>query len=145
MTLKSAWRFTLHRLFFGDMLLNWFLGGLLTFFPSPVDRLMGQAPLLTMGIYRLIGVGFLAFAAWQTWCIARQRLGPAGLVFAALMAEGPVVLLTIALVFMDFPLRPVARVALWVGDVYMLFLGAWYLFLARWLAKEGPVQPQETG
>jgi hypothetical protein len=139
MNLKAAYHFTLNRLIFGDMILNWFLGIVLALLPGLVDRVLGQANLLPFMIYRIIGIIFLGFAAWQTSLVVRKQLRPPDLVFAAGMAEGPVVLLTIALLYMDLPLRPAARIVLWIGDIYMLFLGGWYLFVARWLHRESPI------
>ncbi len=137
---RRAHDFTLNRLFLGDTLLNWFLGIGLTAWPAFVDRLVGSAgmPIMPLMVYRAIGVIFLLFATWQTIIIARRKLGPAALIFACLMAEVPVVLLAVALLYMDLPLRPVWRAILWVGNGYMLFLGAWYLFLARRLARAMP-------
>jgi hypothetical protein len=136
MTAEQAKNFTLKRLIFGDMLLNWCLGIIFTIFPLPVDRVLGQVSLLPPSIYRVIGVGFLLFAAWQTWVVIQGDIKPGGLIFASLMAEIPVVLLTIALLFMDFKLRPGWRIALWVGNVYMLLLGVWYVFVARKLTNQ---------
>lgn len=136
MTAEQAKTFTLKRLIFGDMLLNWCLGILFSVFPVPVDRMLGRAPLLPPIVYRVIGLGFLLFAAWQTWVVIQGDVKPGGLIFAALMAEIPVILLTIALLFMDFELRPGWRIALWVGNVYMLLLGGWYVFLARMLTNQ---------
>jgi hypothetical protein len=94
------------RVVFGDMLLNWFLGALLTFLPGIVDQILGSAPLLPRGVYRVIGILFLAFAAWQTWAHATERTTTtASLIFAALLALVPVVLLTIALLFVRLPLQ----------------------------------------
>ncbi len=128
---EAAREFTLKRLLLGDMLLNWGLGAVLAFSPASVDRLITYARVVPLAIYRIVGVVFLAFAAWQTAIELRRRLSPAALLFAALMAEAPVVLLTVVLVFMDVPLRAGWRIVLWVGNVYMLFLGAWYIFVAR--------------
>jgi hypothetical protein len=131
-TRDSALQFT-RRLFVGDTILNWFLGVLLVALPAVVDRMLGTQPLLPPWVYRLVGVGFLGFAAWQTTVMVRRRsFAPGQLIFAALMAEGPVVLLTVALVWMALPLDPVWRIALWIGNIYMLLLGVWYFFLARW-------------
>lgn len=127
---EKARAFTLRRIVFGDMLLNWFLGAALSLFPALVDGLLGRAPLAPPVVYRVIGVLFLLFAAWQAFIIARGRLGVGALIFAALMALVPVVLLTMLLLFVNLPLHTGWRIALWVGDVYMLFLGCWYLFLA---------------
>lgn len=127
---EKARTFTLRRIVFGDMLLNWFLGAALSFFPALVDGLLGRAPLAPPIAYRVIGVLFLLFAAWQTFIVVRRQLGVGALLFAALMALVPVVLLTVLLLFMSLPLRIGWRIVLWVGDIYMLFLGCWYLFLA---------------
>jgi Kef-type K+ transport system membrane component KefB len=128
---EAAHRFTVQRIVLADMLLNWFLGAALTGFPSAVDRLLGTAPFLPLWVARAIGVIFLLFAGWQTVIVARRRMGRAALVFSAAMALVPVVLLAIALLFMGLPLRPGWRIALWAGNVYMLLLGCWYLYLAR--------------
>lgn len=127
----AAHRFTAQRIVPADMLLNWFLGAALTGFPAAVDRLLGTAPFLPLWIARAIGMIFLLFAGWQTVIVARRRMGRAALVFSAVMALVPVLLLGIALLFMGLPLRPGWRIALWAGNVYMLLLGCWYLYLAR--------------
>jgi hypothetical protein len=135
MNLKPAYNFTLKRLIFGDMILNWFLGLILTLLPGLADRVLGQANVLPFIVYRIIGIIFLAFAAWQTSLVMRGQLRPFDLFFAAALAEIPVVLLTIALLYMKLPLRPGARIVLWIGDIYMLFLGGWYIFVASWLIR----------
>jgi hypothetical protein len=137
MRFERASEFTYRRLFFGDMVLNWFLGAVLTFAPGLVDDLLGTAPLLPLPVYRIIGVGFLGFSAWQTWIIVRGTIGPRSWIFAAVMAEGPVILLTFVLLFIDLALYPGWRIVLWVGNVYMFFLGGWYSFLAWGLLKRG--------
>lgn len=135
MRADQAKHFTLHRLYFGDMLLNWFVGAVLTLFPATVDNLFGRAPLVPLPLYRVIGVGLLAFAAWQTWVISRRDIGPPALIFASVLAEGPVILLTAALLA-DFALRPGWRIVLWIANIYMLLLGVWYAYVARLLLKQ---------
>jgi hypothetical protein len=140
-TLERAAGWTLTRLILGDMILNWFLGIALIAFPGSIDALLGMAPILPLLIYRLIGLGFLGFAAWQLVVVRRGRIGPPGLVFAAAMALGPVIALTIALVAMRLPLRPIWRLILWAGNAYMLLLTAWYLFVARWMGRDSRGAP----
>jgi hypothetical protein len=84
-------------------------------------------------VYRVIGIGFIGFAAWQTWIVRKDEINPPSLIFAALLAEGPVVLLTAALVFGNFPLYLLPKILLWIGNIYMLVLGVWYFYLARWV------------
>jgi hypothetical protein len=57
MNLKAAYDFTLKRLIFGDMILNWFLGIVLTLLPGLADSVLGQANLLPLIVYRAIGIG----------------------------------------------------------------------------------------
>lgn len=124
-------RFTLRRVLLGDMLLNWLLTGLLILTPATVDGLLGETALAPLWVYQSVGAAFALFAAWQLTDQLRGRVGAGGLIFAAALAEGPVVPLTAALVFAPLALRPAARAVLWVGNIYMLFLGVWYLFVAR--------------
>jgi hypothetical protein len=131
MTVNEAMSITLRYVFSGDATLNWLLGFALVFFPSTLDGLLGRRRLAPELLYQVVGGGFLLFAVWQTVVVIRRRIGPPGLAFAALMAEIPVVLLAVALVFMNLDLLPVWRVVLWIGNGYMLLLGVWYMFLAR--------------
>jgi hypothetical protein len=133
MTLEQAKDFTLHRIIFGDMLLNWLLGVILLLVPGLADQLIGRSPMLPDWVYRVIGIGFIGFAAWQTWIVRKDEINPPSLIFAALLAEGPVVLLTAALVFGNFPLYLLPKILLWIGNIYMLVLGVWYFYLARWV------------
>ncbi|GAB4479607.1 MAG: hypothetical protein Kow00124_25490 [Anaerolineae bacterium] len=135
-TPKQGEWLTHRRLFPADMALNVVLGALMLLAPGTVDRTLGASPLLPPVVYRVIGAGFLAFAVWQLVMLLRPALKPADLIFAAVMAEGPVVLLTIALLRLPLDLRPAWRVILWIGDVYMLLLGVWYLFVA-WMKVTG--------
>jgi hypothetical protein len=132
MTLDGALQVTLRYILRGDMYLNGFLSCILLAFPLQIDRAIGQQPLSPPLVYRVIGLGFLVFALWQVVVVLRGRLDVAALAFAAFMAEAPVVVLTVMLIFMELALRPVWRAVLWIGDGYMLLLGAWYIFLARW-------------
>jgi len=116
------------------MFLNWLLGFVFSLFPLRVEKLITFEPLLPRFIWVAIGIVFLGFAVWQTGVVKRRDLSPNELVFAALMSWVPVMLLTLGLL-MDFPLFSWSRVALWVGDVYMLILGGWYLYLAKTLSK----------
>ncbi len=136
MDTARARAFTLRFVIPLDMLLNGILGVGLAFIPAAIDGWLGKVPLMPTPVYRVIGVLLLLFAIWQLWVVIRQEIGPGGLFFASLMAEIPVFILTSALVFMDLPLHIGWRIVLWVGDAYMLLLGAWYVYLARGLFKE---------
>jgi len=123
------------RVFMGDTILNWMLGILLVLLARIIDGILGQSPILPVIVYQVIGAIFLLYAAWQTLVLVRRQIGPGGLIFAAVMAEAPVLILTIALLFMALPLKPAWRIILWVGNIYMLGLGAWYLSLTTMLRR----------
>lgn len=126
-------KFTL-RLIKADMLLNWFLGFVFVFFPLRFEKLIASGPLLRIWLWATIGTIFLGFAAWQVGIVKRNDISSKELVFAALMAWVPVVLLTVGLL-MDFPLFSWARAILWTGNIYMFILGGWYLYLSKSLSK----------
>jgi len=123
------------KLIFADMFLNFMLGFIFIFFYPGTERLIAGGMLFQPVVWCAIGTGLLLFGVWQTSIIRRRDLKPNELVFAALMAFVPAVLLAIGL-FMDSPLYPFAKILLWAGVAYMLFLGCWYLFLARRLVNQ---------
>lgn len=139
MNVERAREFTLRRIILPDMVLNWFLGIVLIAIPGVVDDLIGSAPILPPLIYRIMGGMFLAFAAWQTWVLRRNTIAEPGLILAGLLAEGPVIALTVALIFWEVPVYLIPKILLWIGNIYMLFLGAWYFTLAYWISKQRKV------
>jgi hypothetical protein len=136
MNVERAREFTLRRIIFPDMALNYFLAAVLLAIPGVIDDIIGSAPILPPLIYRIMGLMFLGFAAWQTWVVRRNIIAEPGLIFAGLLAEGPVIALTLALLFWNVPIYPIPRILLWIGNIYMLFLGAWYFALAYWISKQ---------
>lgn len=119
----------------GDMLLNWLLGFTFIFIPLRIEKVIAFSSVLPAWLWITMGVFLLGFAAWQLGVVKRRDIRSKELVFAALMAWAPVVLLTAGLL-MDFPLLSWARVVLWTGDIYMLILGGWYLYLAQSLSRK---------
>jgi ABC-type transport system involved in cytochrome c biogenesis permease subunit len=137
MDLEKAKAFTLNRLFLGDTILNWLLGFALLLLPGKIDSLLGSSLLFPPVFYTVVGAVFLAFAAWQTFVVVRKKeLGIPALVFAAVMAEAPTVLLTIALIYLPLALKPGWRVVLWIADIYMFVLGCWYFHLVHRMVVE---------
>lgn len=137
---RRAHVLTVNRVFLGDTLLNWFLGGVLTFAPGFVDRTLrkaGSPQMLPNLLYMCIGIGFLGYSAWQTLVLWRQRMGASALVFAAVLALVPFVALTLALALLSLPLKQGWRIVLWIGNTYMGLLGLWYLVLEAAMRREG--------
>lgn len=122
------------RLFSADAGLNVFLGLLFILFPVWTDQILTRSRLLPPGIYRVIGAVFLLYAAWQVLVLQKNRVTTRdALPFAAVMALVPFILLTTALVLADLPLILFWRILLWIGNIYMLLLAVWYVFIARLL------------
>lgn len=123
-----------HRWIFGaDLLLNWALGFWLLV--GNVDQvLMQNPPVLQPIVYRLIGLGFLAFALWQSWQL-RKPVSPAALQIAYWMAILPILALGIALIIFNNQLRPIPRILLWLGEFYMFLLSVWYSRILTLLRK----------
>ncbi len=130
-----------HSIILGDNALNWFLGAAMVLVPTWFNSLLSSRLLLPIWLYFIVGVGFLWFASWQVQTFLREKqLPPAALQQAALLAWGPVVVLTIALLTpLTSSLYPFARVLLWIGNGYMLVLGGWYWWVAKQLLRDRPV------
>lgn len=127
---QTGLRWTSQRLFPADAALNYLLGLALLISPALWGRLLALRPELPGWLYRGLGLGFLAFALWQSLALRKAQLSRADLVFASALALGPVLALSAALLAPHFDLNPVARAVLWIGDLYMLGLGAWYAWLS---------------
>ena len=124
------------KIFLGDMLLNWGLGIILTLFSRRADGILMQKSLFPPTFYLILGVIFLCFALWQTVIFRHKRLtNKTTLIFAAIMSLIPFLILTWALVTFRNHLHDWIEVVLWAGNLYMLLLGAWYLFTAHLLNK----------
>lgn len=131
------------KIILSDMILNWILGILFAFFPGSVKDWLFYERLtwLPFWFWFLAGIGFLAFAAWQLKIVLKGKINRRELIFASAMALLPAALLTFSLLFLSLPLFLSARILLWLGDIYMLFLGIGYFILAdrfdllksRWL------------
>lgn len=131
---NGLWQ-TLHRatagyLFPGDTALNWFLGAVLAFIPVRVELIIAYGTILPVFEMRLVGVGFLLFALWQTWVIARNALNEVNLTIASFLAFVPDAALVWGIVSLNPPFRPLFRVLIWAAVVYMILLGIWYAALA---------------
>lgn len=95
--------------------------------PSLVERVLFIRSTLPPGWIILLGAGFLLFAIWQSVIIARgEIINSKVMAFAALMAVLPAIILGGSLLFSRLPWHPRSRTVLWIGEVYMLSLGAWY-------------------
>jgi hypothetical protein len=120
-----------------DTILNIILGVAFVAIPGPIESVLGDGPLIPFIIWRVIGVIFVLYAAWEIYVTRRPPLSVASLAFASVMALVPVVLLTAALLFLPVPLNTFGRVILWFGDGLMLVLGSYYALVIWRMRREG--------
>ena len=114
-----------------DSYLNWFLG--VFFLANPDLFLSFFTPQLQLpySFWLVLGIGFLLFALWQTFFIIRpNKINACQLQTAAVLAWLPVLALTYLLALMPSIFYPNALLLLWIANIYMLLLGAWYLYLS---------------
>jgi len=116
-----------------DIAINLSAGFVLLFDPPLANRLLFNAVVLPGWLYRLLGVGFLLFAAWQILVFVQ----PGGfrvrnLRFAAVLAWVPAIALSYGLLSsVGGQLLPAARIFLWAANGYMVLLGGLYWGLAE--------------
>ncbi|MBN2422925.1 hypothetical protein JXB41_06885 [Candidatus Woesearchaeota archaeon] len=112
-----------------DNLINWFIGIALLFFTRFSRGLLSENMFFPMIFWKGLGLVFLVFAAWQDYTIAKG-ISKTDYRFASVMAILPVIGLSYALLFMDLGLFYYTEIALWLGNIYMAVLGAWYWFVS---------------
>lgn len=114
-----------------DSYLNWVIGLALLAVPTQIQSLIFPTFTLPAWLYFSLSLGFLAFAAWQTFSILIPiRLTSCQLQFSSFLAWLPVLALTLTLALIPFTFHPTALYLLWFANLYMLLLGAWYLYLS---------------
>jgi hypothetical protein len=121
-------RLKIHKYIFRfDTILNWVIGlGLVVL---NVDALLMENPPVIQGwFYRVLGIIYLGFAAWQTYN-AKNTSAPATLRFAFWMVVIPVLFMGWALIAFHSDLKPIIRILLWIAEFYMVLLSGWYGYL----------------
>ena len=116
-----------YRFFVFDTYFNWGLGILFLFFYKNAQMWMSTETLLPDYLWIILGAIFLVFAWWQTYVLFKNKFGRFARLFGFATACLSVLVLTYALVFMNFNLYVEARLIIWVGNIYMFILGGIYL------------------
>lgn len=124
------------RILFYDMWLNIALGIVLVAAPGPLESVLGDGPLIPFIAWRIMGLLFLGYAAWEWFAIRNAPLSALDVAFACIMALVPVVLLAAALLFLDVPLNTLGWILLWFADIFMLVLGSYYAFVVWRIRRE---------
>jgi hypothetical protein len=124
---KQVKRTIAYRFFVFDTYFNWGLGILFLFFYKNAENWMSMETLLPIYLWIIIGAIFLVFAWWQTYVLIKNKFNRFTRLFGFITAWLSVLVLTYALVFMNFNLYMEARLIIWVGNIYMFILGIFYL------------------
>jgi hypothetical protein len=127
MNQQRAFEITMKVIFPVDNVVNWLLAAALVLAPITFEQFITRVPLLPAIVYRIIGAGFVVFALWQDWILMRKRRALMDMWVAGVLAILPAIALTVALIAFEQFLHPGALTGLWVGNVYMIVLGVWYL------------------
>ena len=110
-----------------DLVINYTLGLFLLFLPYAFDRMIGSLPVLSPFLYQVIGGGLIVFAGWQSYMVSKKLLFTIQYLWTAItLAILPVIILTTALLFGDFSIKTTWMIIIWLGDLYMVLLTAWY-------------------
>lgn len=120
-----------------DTIVNVILGVLFVTLPGPIEGVLGNGPLIPVIVWRVIGVTFILFAAWESFVTRRPPLSITSLAFASFMALAPTVLLAAALLFLSLPLNLFGRVVLWLGVLVMFLLGSYYAQVIWRMTRNG--------
>ena len=122
----TGWK-TAYRFFIFDTFVNWALGILFIFFFRYVETFISNEKILPDYFWIISGVGLLLFGFWQTYILITRSFTANARMFSCILAWLPCIPLTYALLFMGFPIRPLAGIFIWFGNVYMFTLGVLYL------------------
>jgi hypothetical protein len=123
---STGWKIA-YRFFIFDTWVNWGLGILFILFFRRVETFISDRRILPGYFWIISGIGLLLFGFWQTYVLVKRKFSPDARLFSCIMAWLPFIALTYALLFMQFPIRPLACVLIWIGNVYMFALGVLYL------------------
>jgi len=130
---------TAYRFFIFDTVVNWVLGILFIFFFRRVELFISLHKILPDYFWIISGTGLLLFGFWQTYILIKRSFSPNARLFSCILAWLPCIPLTYALLFMGFPLKPLALCLIWAGNVYMFTLGVLYL-ISWYKSKNKPYE-----
>ncbi len=114
-----------------DAILNIAVGLIFLFLSERVEGLLFNGSMLPHYVWIILGAGFLYFAYWQIRITIRSKAGRTALIFALAAAWVPALLVTVLLVVPLLPVSTGGRLILWIGDFYLILLGAYYFLLIR--------------
>jgi len=111
-----------------DSIVNLILGATLIFFHDIIESLISPSKVLTQWLWILIGLVFLLYGIWQFIIYYLNRINKKVELISSVIAWIFFIILTYALIYLDFDLFPIANTILWILDVYILLGGLFFLW-----------------
>lgn len=111
-----------------DSIVNLLLGATLIIFHDIVESLISPSEVLTQWLWILTGLVFLLYGIWQFIIYYLNRINKKVELISSVIAWIFFIILTYALIYLDFDLFPIANTILWILDVYILFGGLFFLW-----------------
>jgi len=126
---KSLKKFT-KKIIVGDTFLNWFLGFMLVFYPYQMQAFFTSSVLFKLIVWRILGAGFILFAAFQTYHVF-TKINKFYYLVAMWAAIIPVLILTIYLFKFNDLLYQIPKIIAWTGNIYMVWISWLYYKLSN--------------
>ncbi|MBP6978620.1 MAG: hypothetical protein PHD61_07675 [Bacteroidales bacterium] len=115
-----------YRFFIFDTVLNYGLAILFIFFFRQTESFISKTDILPDYFWIAAGTGLLLFGFWQTFVLLTGSFRSTNRLISCILSWLCFIALTYALIFIGFPMKPLPAFLIWIGDLYMLFLGVIY-------------------
>ena len=127
-----------------DALVNIVIGFIFLFLSEKAEVFIFGGRVFPHYVWIVIGAGFLYFAYWQIRSMAKGKMEKKALIFALVMEWAPAFAVTLILIIPVLSLAVNGRLILVIGDIYMMLLGAYYLWLIRDTPGSSKAHSNET-
>ena len=114
-----------------DSIINLLFGVTLIILHDIIESLISPSKVLDQWLWILIGLVFLLYGIWQFIIYYLNRINKKVELISSVIAWFFFIILTYALIYLDFDLFPIATTILWILDFYILMGGLFFLWAYR--------------
>jgi hypothetical protein len=111
-----------------DSIVNLLLGVALIIFHDIIESLISPSKVFNQWSWILIGLVLLLYGIWQFIIYYLNRINKKVELISSVIAWIFFIILTYALIYLDFDLFPIATAILWILDFYILMGGLFFLW-----------------
>ena len=111
-----------------DSIVNLLFGVTLIILHDIIESLISPSKVLNQWLWILIGLVFLLYGIWQFIIYYLNRINKKVELISSVIAWIFFIILTYALIYLDFDLFPIATTILWILDFYILMGGLFFLW-----------------